>query len=403
MGPTTRTYERTHPWITFGLDLGKFGYRSWLLLGEAQSKANHVAGLPLLPQVRDELHQLYLAKGIHATTAIEGNTLTEDDVLRQLKGELQVPPSKEYLKQEIENVLAACNSIPVRLRPDADPRIEVDDLCRWNDLILKGLSVADGVVPGNIRDSLQVVVARYPGAPPADCAYLLDRLCRWLNTGFEDLERDEPIAAAILKAVLGHLYLAWIHPFGDGNGRTARLLELFILFSAGIPSTSAHLLSNHYNQTRGEYYRLLAASSRSGSEAGVRDFVHYALQGYVDNLREQIEHVKRQQLSVHLVNYIHGLFRDKPGAATARRRALALALVGQDRPVPPSAIRTVTATIASLYARKTAKTVQRDLNVLKGMKLIKDLPEGIGIRRELMIEFIPTQFPRGRQSQVPSS
>ncbi|MBU1699667.1 MAG: Fic family protein [Candidatus Eisenbacteria bacterium] len=403
MGPTNRTYERTHPWITFGLDLGKFSYRSWLLLGEVQSKANHVAGLPLLPKVRDELHQLFLAKGIHATTAIEGNTLTEEDVLRQLKGELQVPPSKEYLKQEIENVLEACNSIPGRLRPGVDPRIEVDDLCHWNSLILKGLSFADGVVPGRIRESLQVVVARYPGAPPADCAYLLDRLCHWLNTGFEDLERDERVAAAILKAILGHLYLAWIHPFGDGNGRTARLLELFILFSAGIPSTSAHLLSNHYNQTRGEYYRLLAASSRTDSEAGVRDFVHYALQGYVDNLREQIEQVKKQQLSVHLVNYIHGLFRDKTGTATARRRTLALALVGQDRPVPSSAIRTVTSKIANLYSRKTTKTVQRDLNVLRGLNLIKDLPDGIEIRRELMIEFIPAQFPRGPQSQVSAS
>jgi Fic family protein len=395
VGSSTRAYEQTHPWIKFGLDLGKFGYRSWLLLGEAKSKANHVAGLPLLPKVRDELHQLYLAKGIHATTAIEGNTLTEADVLLQIKGELQVPPSKEYLKQEVENVLTACNSIPIRLAPGADPRIGVEDLRRWNAMILEGLSVAEGVIPGKIRDSLQVVVARYPGAPPVDCAYLLDRLCRWLNTGFEELEREEPVAAAILKAILGHLYIAWIHPFGDGNGRTARLLELFILFSAGIPSTSAHLLSNHYNQTRSEYYRLLAASSRADSEAGVRDFVHYALQGYVDNLREQIEHVKQQQLSVHLVNYIYELFREKAGPANARRRSLALALVDQERPAPPSAIRTFTSTVANLYARKTAKTVQRDLNVLRGLKLIRDVPTGIEIRRELMIDFIPTQFPRG--------
>lgn len=55
---------------------------------------------------------------------------------------------------------------------------------------------------------------------------------------------------AIFKAVVAHLYLAWIHPVGDGNGRTARLVEFQILLSSGVPSPAAHLLSNHYNQTR---------------------------------------------------------------------------------------------------------------------------------------------------------
>jgi hypothetical protein len=69
---------------------------------------------------------------------------------------------------------------------------------------------------------------------------------------------------AILKAMVAHLYLAWTHPFGDGNGRTARLIEFHILLSAGVPSPAAHLFSNHYNQTRAEYYRQLDRASKSG-------------------------------------------------------------------------------------------------------------------------------------------
>ncbi len=45
--------------------------------------------------------------------------------------------------------------------------------------------------------------------------------------GFAD-DRNNRVAAAILRAVLAHLYIAWIHPFGDGNGRTARLAKKLV-------------------------------------------------------------------------------------------------------------------------------------------------------------------------------
>jgi len=41
-----------------------------------------------------------------------------------------------------------------------------------------------------------------------------------------------------------------IHPFGDSNGRTARLIEFYILLRAGLPDMVSHILSNHYNDTR---------------------------------------------------------------------------------------------------------------------------------------------------------
>jgi Fic family protein len=87
---------------------------------------------------------------------------------------------------------------------------------------------------------------------------------------------------AILKAVVAHLYLAWIHPFGDGNGRTARLVEFQILLSSGVPSPAAHLLSNHYNQTRSEYYRQLDRASKSGGE--LAPFIEYGARGFVAGL-----------------------------------------------------------------------------------------------------------------------
>ncbi|MCC6745869.1 MAG: Fic family protein, partial [Acidobacteria bacterium] len=62
----------TYPWITFRLDLSELSTETWMLLGEARSKCEHIAGVPLKPAVAERLHRLYLAKGVHATTAIEG-------------------------------------------------------------------------------------------------------------------------------------------------------------------------------------------------------------------------------------------------------------------------------------------------------------------------------------------
>ena len=78
----------------------------------------------------------------------------------------------------------------------------------------------------------------YRGAPREDCAFLLDRLCRWLEgePGLSLFKKpdDDRIATAILHSILAHLYIAWIHPFGDGNGRTARLVEFMLLGPAPV-------------------------------------------------------------------------------------------------------------------------------------------------------------------------
>jgi len=104
-------FKETHPWIKFELDLRKVNFDLRFQLGEAKAKCEQVAGVPLLPEIAERLHQLFLAKGALATTAIEGNTLSEEEALKLLKGELTLPPSKEYLGQEIENIIKTCNLV----------------------------------------------------------------------------------------------------------------------------------------------------------------------------------------------------------------------------------------------------------------------------------------------------
>lgn len=140
-----------------------------------------------------------------------------------------------------------------------DCTITLDRINWFNAMVLRDLHLEEGVEPGIIRRH-SVGVADYRGAPHQDCEYLLNRLCEWINSL---KSTNNSVAYATIRAILTHLYLAWIHPYGDGNGRTARLIEFQILLGVGMPTVACHLLSNHYNQTRSEYYRQLSLASKT--------------------------------------------------------------------------------------------------------------------------------------------
>ena len=93
----------------FPVDLRTLAYPFWWTLGQARSKCEHIGRAPLSPEKWNELHIIYLIRGVHATTAIEGNTLTEDEVLRIYRDELTLPPSRQYQQQEVMNILGALN------------------------------------------------------------------------------------------------------------------------------------------------------------------------------------------------------------------------------------------------------------------------------------------------------
>ncbi|MBN2373369.1 Fic family protein [bacterium] len=381
-----RTYERTHPWLSFHIDLRKASPHLWMNLGEAASKCEHIADTPLRPKTAERLHLLYLAKGAAATTAIEGNPLTEKEVLQHLEGRLKVPPSKEYLTQEIDNIVTACNQIANWLRND-DESLTANRVCELNRMALEKLQLEDGVVPGNVRTYSVVVGNFYRGAPPEDCEYLLVQLCEWLTSHDFTPPSGMGTVYAIIKAIVAHLYLAWIHPFGDGNGRTARLMEFQILLSAGVPTPAAHLLSNHYNQTRSEYYRQLDSASKLGGD--IICFLDYAVQGFVEGLREQLSVIKDQQWDVVWRNYIHELFHEKNSSSDQRRRHLALDLGIYHDFIPITKITDLTPRLAKDYATKTSKTLQRDLAELEKMGLAERNQREVRLKREIIFAFLP--------------
>jgi len=337
------------------------------------------------------MYQIYLEKGALATTAIEGNTLSESEVQAHLAGTLELPESKQYLAQEIDNIVEACNDITNDLLQRPNGEIGVNEIKSFNRMALKKLPLERGVVPGEISD-FSVTVGRYRGAPREDCDYLLDRLCTFLNDGFRPPAGQE-IVYGILRAVIAHLYLAWIHPFGDGNGRTARLLEFKILLAAGVPSPATHLLSNHYNQTRAEYYRQLDLASRSGGD--LLPMLDYAVRGLVDGLHEQIDYIRRQQWDIAWTDHIHETFRDRNSQAETRQKHLVLDLSPHRDPVPLGKIAELSPRVAKAYANRGSKTVTRDLGGLIKLGLVARNERGYRAVRETVLAFLPRRVRHG--------
>jgi Fic family protein len=381
----TREYERSHPWLTFRIDLGRAPAELWLLLGEAVSKCEHLAGVPLKPGLHEHFNQLFLAKGALATTAIEGNTLTEDEVLQHLRGTLTLPPSKEYLAREVDNIIQVANEI-WQDQSDRYSSLSPDLIREFNRRILDGLTLEPHIVPGQTR-TYTVGVGTYKAAPAADCDFLLERLCAWLNEAPPEPAPERRMAHAIVRAVLAHLYLAWIHPFGDGNGRTARLMEFQILVQAGVPMPAAHLLSNHYNNVRAEYYRQLERASATKGDAF--PFLLFAVRGFVDGLREQIALVRDAQLSAAWKDYVNEVFENRRSKSDLRRMHLVLDLTAMPDPVPRSKLQEISPRTARAYATRTDKTLARDVNWLEAQGLVKATAAGYEANRERMLAFLP--------------
>lgn len=386
-----RKYEDTHKWLKFDFDLRSASPELWLMLGECQSKCEHLAKYPIRPDIADEIHKLYLAKGALATTAIEGNTLTEAEVRQLLDGKLELPPSRQYLKDEIDNIVGECNQILEKIGNDDKTLyfLSAKRIKEINAAVLHNLNEPEHVVPGQFRN-YDVGVGIYKGAPYEDCDFLVDRMAEWLNGAVFSTPVDPRAKVyAILKAVVAHLYIAWIHPFGNGNGRTARMIEYQVLMASGIPSPAAHLLSNHYYHTQTEYYRQLQYASDSGGD--ILPFIQYAVQGFLDGLKEQLAFVKMNVMEAVWRNYIADQFRNATTPSDLRRKDLIedLSTVVVNEIVDADALMYLTPRLTKHYKDRSRKTLLRDLKTLHEMGLIKFEKGMIQPRKESILAFVP--------------
>lgn len=390
----------SHDFIKFPPNIREFSRKIWLLLGETQAKIEHIKRLPIPPDDSDMLYIIYLAKGVHSTTAIEGNSFSEEEVRKIINRELKARPSREYQQRQIDNMVNAFNTIAQDEIRGANTMFSPELLNSYHKIVLDNLadSLAEDVVIGGLRTH-RVEVGRYLAAPPEDCARLMSDYCDWLNQEMPTLAGYE-LAAQTVKALVAHVYFAWIHPYGDGNGRMARLIEFTILLRAGAPDIAAHLLSNFYNKTRDMYYKQLQDSHgeyRDGSyppDGNLQGFIEYALQGLKDELDDQFSIIHGMQIRTIWHDSIHAEFRKQfsENLTKARQRQKRLILDLSDRfkqPIKKGEIRDLTPAVSRAYSQKTDRTIQRDLNELVRMQLLKRDATGYKPNIDILMGFLP--------------
>lgn len=333
-----------------------------IMLGQCVAYIRAINNTPIMPRYYDELLSLALIKGAQATTAIEGNTLSDEEIAKLQQGE-KLPPSKEYQETEVTNILNAFNEILVETVYDNKEQLITPELLlRFHKLVGKNLGEHFNAIPGRFRNN-DVVVGTYRCPDYRDVKPLINKYCDWLRSEFRYEEGKQEFSDVIIQALVAHVYLEWIHPFGDGNGRTGRLVEFYILSRGGNPDITLHILSNHYNNTRPEYYRQLDKASRTGD---LTEFIKYALTGFRDGLQQTLEKIQASQLLNAWQKYVYDKFDEiEMGQKEVfkRRRTLGLEMP-IDRKFSFKEIPELNIRFARMYSNKSDKTLERDLEEL---------------------------------------
>lgn len=355
-----------------------------------------ISETPIRPDSYKQLLRVALVKGAQATTAIEGNTLSESEIERVANGNA-LPPSKEYQEIEVRNILEAMNTLLREVIADGKTQL-IDSrlLLRFHSMIGKDLGEHFDAVPGRFRED-QRVVGKYRCPDFHDVPGLVDKLCTWLQTEFGYDRGDQSFGDAVTQAIASHVYIEWIHPFGDGNGRTGRLVEFYMLLRAGVPNVASHVLSSFYNLSRPEYYRQLELAGQSHDLSG---FIAYAVKGFRDGLQETLETIQDSQFVTAWRSYIYDKFAEAQYRKNVfkRRRQLVLSLPF-DTPLSTEDATMVTPEVAREYADLSPRTVMRDMQILEEMELVRR----VGKKYVANTNALRMQMPRRREGSTTKS
>ena len=258
-----------------------------LMAIEADRQA--VAELPLDVELLASLRESARLTSTHYSTQIEGNRLTQAQVREVVRGDAAGFAGRERDEMEVRHYYAALAEVERLGREKGEIR-EVD-VRRIHGLVMNGKGVPTAYREGQnvIRDSSSRRIVYMP--PEArDVPGLMKELIGWVKGELKGQELPAPLIAG-----LAHYQFATIHPYYDGNGRTARLLTTLILHRSGYGLKGIYSLDEYYARNLGEYYSALTVGPSHNyylgrKEADVTGFVSYFCAG----MAEAFAAVRRQ-------------------------------------------------------------------------------------------------------------
>lgn len=208
----------------------------------------------------------------HTSTAIEGNTLAEQEAMRVL---VEGPDPNEPMQVEKVNLNQAYE-LMAQLATDKKTKIDEGIVRTTNSIVLRGLPDSQARNRGRYRPGPSLVVdavtrqIRYRPPPPEWVSELMNNLMADIDAWRHELPGP-------LTAALAHFGLISIHPFEDGNGRTARLIGDMLLHLTDWSADGMISLSQVIHQQLADYYRVLRAAQGDDfkEEVDVTEFVMF--------------------------------------------------------------------------------------------------------------------------------
>jgi len=250
-----------------------------LMAIEADRQA--IEHLPIDVEMLASLRETARLLATHYSTQIEGNRLTQVQVDRVLHGGQF--PGRERDELEVRNYYKALEEVE-RLAQSSLPLQEVD-IQRIHGLVQEGRPTPTPYREGQnvIRDSRSGAIV-YPPPEAADVPLLMQALLAWIQSNLASSSLPIPLLAA-----LAHYQFATIHPYYDGNGRTARLLTNLLLHRGGYGLKGIYNLEEYYARNLEGYYQALSVGEShhyylGRAEAPVTGFVTYFCQGMAEAL-----------------------------------------------------------------------------------------------------------------------
>ena len=281
------------------------------LLVEAKTAAAVMRQMPYLHQWIEQAHEEQLRLEAAGTSRIEGAEFTPREQEEALASESPQRTGLTHSQRQLRCAVATYRWL--QTQPPNRP-VTSDFIFDIHRRIVTGCD-DDHCEPGALRPDGWNVTFGTPTCRGAgggsECQTAFYDLCSAIAGSFG---QHDPI----IQAVAVHYHLGAMHPFGDGNGRTARALEAFMLRRAGVNDVVMVSLSNYYYEHKNEYLATLNQSRHNGHD--ITPFLMFALRAIIDrcnSLSGEIADNHRRILFREFARSLFGQLR------SPRRRVLA--------------------------------------------------------------------------------
>lgn len=236
--------------------------------------------LVMREHILQEMQAEAMIRDVHASTHIEGTQLTIEETKAILEGKEVAGASKKDVREVINYRKALDLAAEYHNSPEA---VSEDTIKRLHSVITEGFPEAK---PGQYRKVQNYIISSdtneviYTPPPHYEVPYMMKDLVEWLNTQEE--------LSPILAGGVAQFQLVHIHPFVDGNGRTARVLATLILYKTGYDFKRLFAISEYYDKDRRRYYKALQLVRKYDMD--MTPWLEY----FTEGLRAQLTEVRRR-------------------------------------------------------------------------------------------------------------